>query len=201
MDKFTQLQSIAAPLPRSNVDTDLIIPQKFLKTIKRTGLGQHVFLPLRFHTDGSEQDDFVLNQPAFRNAKILLVGDNFGCGSSREHAAWALKDFGIRCIIAPGFADIFRANCFRNGMLPIELPGALLATMMDEALPGSSVKVDLKAQRITRANGECVDFSIDPFHRRCLLQGLDEISLTLQKEHLIGEFEARQARSQPWLYP
>jgi len=201
MEKFIRLRSIAAPLRRSNVDTDLIIPQKFLKTIQRTGLGKHAFLPIRYHADGTERADFVLNRPPFRQARILLAGDNFGCGSSREHAAWALCDFGIRCIIAPGFADIFRANCFKNGMLPIQLPGPLVTAMMDEALPDSRVTVDLQTREITRASGELVGFDIDPFRQRCLLQGLDEIALTLQKATLISEFEARQAHSQPWLYP
>ncbi|WP_138380999.1 3-isopropylmalate dehydratase small subunit [Luteithermobacter gelatinilyticus] len=202
MEKFTQLTSVAAPLPMINVDTDMIIPQKFLKTIRRTGLGKHAFANIRYNEDGSEKPDFVLNKPAYRNARILIAGDNFGCGSSREHAPWALLDFGIRCIIAPSFADIFYGNCFKNGILPITLPRQLVNQLMEDAEQGEGavVTVDLENCEITAPDGSKIRFEIDPFRRQCLLGGLDDIGLTLQKVDKIDAFEARQKTVQPWLY-
>ena len=197
MDKFTKLTSVAAPLPLINVDTDMIIPARFLKTIKRTGLGKSLFFVLRFDDDGNERSDFVLNKPAYKGAKILVTGKNFGCGSSREHAPWALADYGIRCVIAPDFADIFYNNSFKNGMLLIKLPQEQVDKMMDDA--NATVTVDLEAQEITGPDGGLIKFDIDPFKKHCLLNGLDDIGLTLQKEDKISAFEASQKASQPWL--
>jgi len=201
MDKFTKLTSVAAPLPLINVDTDMIIPARFLKTIKRTGLGKSLFFVLRFDDDGNERSDFVLNKPAYKGTKILVTGKNFGCGSSREHAPWALADYGIRCVIAPDFADIFYNNSFKNGMLLIKLPQEQVDKMMDDAERGANatVTVDLEAQEITGPDGGLIKFDIDPFKKHCLLNGLDDIGLTLQKEDKIGAFEANQKASQPWL--
>ena len=201
MDKFTKLTSVAAPLPLINVDTDMIIPARFLKTIKRTGLGKSLFFVLRFDDDGNERSDFVLNKPAYKGAKILVTGKNFGCGSSREHAPWALADYGIRCVIAPDFADIFYNNSFKNGMLLIKLPQEQVDKLMDDAERGANatVTVDLEAQEITGPDGGLIKFDIDPFKKHCLLNGLDDIGLTLQKEDKIGAFEANQKASQPWL--
>ena len=203
MQPFTKLTGIAAPLPLVNVDTDKIIPAHWLKTIKRTGLGAGLFESLRYRQDGSENPDFVLNREPYRRAVILITGENFGCGSSREHAPWALLDFGIRCVIAPSFADIFFNNCFKNGILPIVLPQATVDMLMREAetAPEPVFTVDLEDQRIDRpGGGEPVRFTVEPFRRYCLLHGLDEIGLTLQKLKQIEAFEARQRREQPWLW-
>jgi 3-isopropylmalate/(R)-2-methylmalate dehydratase small subunit len=200
MDKFTTLTGVAAPLPLINVDTDMIIPKQFLKTIKRTGLGKNLFDEMRYDQDGNEIADFVLNRPAYRNAKILVAGENFGCGSSREHAPWALLDFGIRCVIAPSFADIFFNNCFKNGILPIVLPQADMDRLMDDANRGSNavVTVDLENQTIHGPDGGTIGFEVDPFRKHCLLNGLDDIGLTLQKEAAIDAFEAEYATRAPW---
>ena len=202
MDKFTTLRGVAAPLPMINVDTDMIIPKQFLKTIKRTGLGANLFDEMRFDTNGAEKPDFVLNKPAYRNARLLITGENFGCGSSREHAPWSLLDFGIRCVIAPSFADIFYNNCFKNGMLPIILPREQVDLLMDDANRGANamVTVDLAAQEITGPDGGLIPFDIDPFRKKCLLEGLDDIDLTLAKSASIDSFEARQKAAQPWLH-
>ncbi|MDP2699550.1 3-isopropylmalate dehydratase small subunit [Thalassospira sp.] len=201
MDKFTTLTGVAAPLPMINVDTDMIIPKQFLKTIKRSGLGKNLFDEMRFDDNGNEIPDFVLNKPAYRNAKILVSGDNFGCGSSREHAPWSLLDFGIRCIIAPSFADIFYNNCFKNGILPIRLPAEDVAKLMEDAERGSNatVTIDLEKQEIYGPDGGCITFDVEPFRKHCLLNGLDDIGLTLQKADAIKTFEAQRAASQPWL--
>ena len=202
MDKFTTLRGVAAPLPMINVDTDMIIPKQFLKTIKRTGLGANLFDEMRFDTNGAEKPDFVLNKPAYRNARLLITGENFGCGSSREHAPWSLLDFGIRCVIAPSFADIFYNNCFKNGILPIVLPQAQVDLLMEDAERGAnaSVAIDLEAQRITGPDGGVVAFDIEPFRKHCLLNGLDDIALTLEKTAAVDSFEAGQRAAQPWLY-
>jgi 3-isopropylmalate/(R)-2-methylmalate dehydratase small subunit len=185
-----------------NVDTDMIIPKQFLKTIKRTGLGKNLFDEMRYNQDGSEKPEFVLNKPAYRKAQILVAGDNFGCGSSREHAPWALLDFGIRCVIAPSFADIFYNNCFKNGILPIALPQEDVDKLMDDAERGANsiVTVDLEAQEITGPDGGTLRFDIDPFRKHCLLNGLDDIALTLEKAASIEKFEAGNRQSQPWLW-
>jgi len=200
MDKFTTLTGVAAPLKIVNVDTDMIIPKDYLKTIKRTGLGTGLFAEMRFNEDGSENPDFVLNQPAYRNAKILVAGDNFGCGSSREHAPWALLDFGIRCVISTSFADIFYNNCFKNGILPIVVSPEDLDKLMDDADRGSNatLTVDLEAQEIRGPDGGTVKFDIDAFKKHCLLNGLDDIGLTLAKSAKIDSFEAGLADSRPW---
>ena len=202
MEKFTTLRAVAAPLPMVNVDTDKIIPKQFLKTIKRTGLSKGLFYELRFDEAGEPKEGFVLDQPAYREARILIVGPNFGCGSSREHAPWALLDFGIRCIIAPSFADIFYNNCFKNGILPIKLPQEQVDLLMDDAERGSNaiVTVDLESQTITGPDGGEISFEIDPFRKHCLLNGLDDIGLTLEKRAAIDRFEDSQRNSQPWLY-
>jgi 3-isopropylmalate/(R)-2-methylmalate dehydratase small subunit len=200
MQKFTTLTGVAAPLPMINVDTDKIIPKQHLKTIARTGLGKALFDEMRYRNDGSENPDFVLNKPAYRKAKILVAGENFGCGSSREHAPWALLDFGIRCVIAPSFADIFFNNCFQNGVLPIKLPAETVALLMDDAQKGANARltIDLATQTITRPDGSTVSFDIDPFRKECLLNGLDDIGLTLQKETAIAAYEAKQRTTAPW---
>lgn len=202
MEKFTKLSAIAAPLPMANIDTDMIIPQQYLKTIKRTGLGKHAFSNIRYHDDGSEREDFVLNKPAYRNAEILVTGENFGCGSSREHAPWALLDFGIKCVIGTSFADIFYGNCFKNGILPIILPQATIDLLLDDASRGANaiITVDLEAQEISGPDGGKVSFEIDPYRRHCLLNGLDDIGLTLQKKDKISTYEAQKRLSQPWLF-
>ncbi|MFP6759290.1 MAG: 3-isopropylmalate dehydratase small subunit [Alphaproteobacteria bacterium] len=201
MESFRKLTGVAAPLPMINVDTDKIIPKQFLKTIKRTGLGAHLFDEMRFTPDGAEIPDFVLNKPAYRNAEVLIAGDNFGCGSSREHAPWALLDFGIRCVIAPGYADIFYNNCFKNGILPIVLPKAQVEALMGQAEQGSNARftVDLEANEIIAPDGARIAFEIDPFRRQCLLDGLDDIGLTLERETSITGFEGKHRASQPWL--
>jgi 3-isopropylmalate/(R)-2-methylmalate dehydratase small subunit len=202
MDKFTKLTGVAAPLPLRNIDTDMIIPKQFLKTIKRTGLGKSLFFEMRYDpATGKELPDFVLNKSAYRSAQILVTGENFGCGSSREHAPWALLDFGIRCVIAPDFADIFYNNCFQNGILPVKLPQADVDKLMDDAQRGSNatLTVDLEAQEIRGPDGAVIKFEIDPFKKHCLLNGLDAVGLTLQKDAAIAEFEKKAAGSRPWL--
>jgi len=201
MEKFTTLTGVPAPLAMINVDTDMIIPKQFLKTIKRTGLGKHLFHEMRFDEDGNENPDFVLNKPAYRNAKILIAGDNFGCGSSREHAPWALLDFGIRCIIAPSFADIFYNNCFKNGILPIQLPQEDIDKLMDDAARGANatLTVDLENQTISGPDGGEIKFDIDPFRKKCLLEGLDDIGLTMERADRIAAYEERAEAARPWL--
>ncbi len=201
MDAFTTLTAIAAPLPLANVDTDKIIPARFLKTIKRTGLGVHLFDTLRYRADGSENPDFVLNNEPYRRAQILIAFENFGCGSSREHAPWALLDFGIRAVIAPDFADIFYNNCFKNGILPVRLPRAVCEQLMADARMGNNARVtiDLARQVVLRPNGEEIGFEIDPFRKHMLLEGLDEIGQTLQHAAQIDSFERERQASQPWL--
>ena len=203
MDKFTVLTGAAAPLPMVNVDTDAIIPKQYLKTIKRTGLSAGLFHEMRTDKDGVVTGDFVLDKPAYRDAKILVAGDNFGCGSSREHAPWALLDAGIRCVISTSFADIFFNNCFKNGILPVTLPQADVDALMADAQMGANatVTVDLEAQTITRPNGETVAFEVEPFRKHCLLNGLDDIGLTLQKAASIDSFESRHAQDRPWMTP
>ena len=202
MRKFNVLTAIAAPLKVVNCDTDRIIPARFLKAIKRTGLGVGLFDAMRYDAKGKENPDFVLNQEPYRKAQILIAYDNFGCGSSREHAPWALVDFGIRCIIAPSFADIFHTNCFKNGMLPIALPQETVEMLMKDAEMGANatLTVDLEKQVIVRPNGQTVAFNIDPFRKNCLLEGLDDVGLTLKKGDMIDKFEGGQKAGQPWLY-
>ncbi|MEM6677234.1 MAG: 3-isopropylmalate dehydratase small subunit [Pseudomonadota bacterium] len=201
MDPFTTLTGIAAPLPMMNVDTDMIIPKQFLKTIKRTGLGVNLFSEMRYDEAGAEIADFVLNRPAYRQAEILVAGANFGCGSSREHAPWAIKDFGIRCVIALSFADIFFNNCFKNGILPIALPQEDVDKLLDDAERGENARltVDLEAQTITGPDGGTIHFDIDPFRKHCLLNGLDDIGLTMEREDAIAAFEAKRKGATPWL--
>ncbi|MDF1687532.1 MAG: 3-isopropylmalate/(R)-2-methylmalate dehydratase small subunit [Parvibaculaceae bacterium] len=200
MDKFEKVDGVAAPLPILNIDTDMIIPKQFLKTIKRTGLGVNLFDEMRYTKDGAEIPEFVLNQPAYRNAQILVAGDNFGCGSSREHAPWALADFGIKVIISTSFADIFYNNCFKNGILPIALPQADVDKLMEDAERGANatVSVDLVSQEIHGPDGGVIKFEVDAFRKHCLLEGLDDVGLTLQKEASINAFEEKLAVSQPW---
>ncbi len=201
MDKFTTLTGVAAPLRMINIDTDRIIPKQFLKTIKRTGLGEFLFNDLRYNPDGSEVEEFVLNRPAYRNAQIMIAGRNFGGGSSREHAPWALLDFGIRCVIASTFADIFYNNCFKNGILPITLPEEQVNMLLDAADAGSNAifSIDLSTQRVTDPNGEIFEFKIDPFRKHCLFNGLDDIGLTLEKAAIIEAFEKKRSVKNPWL--
>ena len=201
MDKFTKLRGVAAPLNMINIDTDKLIPKQFLKTIKRTGLGKHLFNEMRFNEDGSEKQDFVLNKSAYREASIIVAGDNFGCGSSREHAPWALLDFGIKCVISTSFADIFYNNCFKNGILPIVVNKQQLDQLMDDAENGANavLDVDLEAQELVRPSGEKVTFEIDEFRKHCLINGLDDIGLTMEKEENIDNFEKRRAAEQPWV--
>ncbi len=202
MDKFTVLTGVAAPLPLRNIDTDMIIPKQFLKTIRRTGLGKSLFYEMRYEPQtGKEVADFVLNKPQYRAAQILVTGENFGCGSSREHAPWALLDFGIRCVIAPDFADIFYNNCFQNGILPIKLPQADVDKLMDDANRGANAKltIDLEKQEIRGPDGGMIKFEIDPFRKHCLLNGLDAVGLTLQKDKAIGAYEEKAHETRPWL--
>ena len=201
MDKFDKLTSVAAPMDMINVDTDMVIPKQFLKTIKRSGLGKHLFHEMRYDDDGNEVEDFVLNQPAYRNAQILVADENFGCGSSREHAPWAILDFGIKCVIAPSFADIFYNNCFKNGILPIKLPKEDWEKVMDDAKRGANatLTVDLENQIITGPDGGEVHFEIDPFKKKCLLEGLDDVGLTMQNSDKIEKFETEKNASQAWL--
>ena len=201
MQKFDQLTGVAAPLDILNIDTDMIIPKQFLKTIKRSGLGKNLFDEMRYDRDGSEMADFVLNWAPYRHAEILVAGDNFGCGSSREHAPWALLDFGIRCVISTSFADIFYNNCFKNGILPIVVSpderDALLADAADTENP--ELSIDLVAQTIRRPNGVTISFEVDAFRKKCLLEGLDDIGLTMEKSGSIDDFEANRTKQQPWL--
>ena len=201
MDKFTTLSGIAAPMPLVNIDTDMIIPKQFLKTIRRSGLGKNLFDEMRYKDDGSEVEDFVLNQPAWRDAQILVAGDNFGCGSSREHAPWALQDFGIRCVISTSFADIFYNNCFKNGILPIVLPEDQRDLCMDDAEKGANarIEVDLEKQEITLSDGTTLPFEVDPWRKHCLLNGLDDIALSLEKGAAIDTFEKSAAAERPWV--
>ena len=201
MQKFTTLTGVAAPLRMINVDTDMIIPKQFLKTIERTGLGKHLFYELRYDEQGKPKPDFVLNQPAYRKAQILVTGENFGCGSSREHAPWALLDFGIRCVIATSFADIFYNNCFKNGILPITVLPEQLEKLFDDASRGANapLTIDLEKQEIRGPDGGVITFEIDPFRKRCLLNGLDDIGLTMQKESAIKAFEEQAAAARPWV--
>jgi len=202
MEKFVKLTGIAAPMNMINIDTDQIIPKLHLRTIKRTGLGKVVFEELRFNTDGSEKPEFVLNQEPYRKAEIIVAGDNFGCGSSREHAPWALLDFGVRCVISTSFADIFYNNCFKNGILPVTVSKDELEALMADAADKENpeLTVDLESQEITRPNGAKIKFKIDEFRRDCLLNGLDDIGLTMQKVEMIDAFEEKQRQQQPWLY-
>ena len=202
MEKFTKLTGVAAPMPIRNIDTDMIIPKQFLKTIKREGLGVHLFDEMRYLDDGSENPDFVLNKDAYRKASIIVAADNFGCGSSREHAPWALNDFGIKVIISTSFADIFYNNSFKNGMLPIRVDEETLAKLMDDAERGANatLTVDLEAQTISGPDGGVVSFDIDPFRKHCLLEGLDDIGLTQKKADKIDSYEDKQKASQPWLF-
>ncbi len=201
MDKFNKLDGVAAPMPIVNCDTDRIIPARFLKTIKKTGLGVSLFNDVRYNDDGSEMPDFVLNKEPYREAKFLVAGENFGCGSSREHAPWALIDFGIRCVIAPSFADIFYNNSFKNGMLLIVLPQEQIDKLMDDAKKGANARmaVDLETQQITRPDGENISFEIDAFKKHCLLNGLDDIGLTMQKDQSISKYEGVRDIAEPWL--
>ena len=201
MEKFTNVTGVAAPMPLINIDTDMIIPKQFLKTIKRSGLGKNLFDEMRFNEDGSEIPDFVLNQPAYRNAEIIVAGDNFGCGSSREHAPWALLDFGIRVVISTSFADIFFSNCFKNGILPVVLPQEDVDKLMDDAGRGANavLTIDLENQVITGPDGGKIEFSVDAFKKHCLLNGLDDIGLTLQKSDAIDAFEKQYGAATPWV--
>ena len=201
MEPFRQLRGVAAPLDMINVDTDMIIPKQFLKTVKRTGLGKALFHEMRSHPDGSENPDFMLNKPAYKGAQILVTGANFGRGSSREHAPWALLDFGIRCVIAPSFADIFYTNCFKNGILPIRLPQEDIDKLVDDANRGANaiISIDLEKQEIRGPDGGCVKFDIDPFRKQCLLNGWDDVALSLRHDGEISDFEARRKAQTPWL--
>lgn len=202
MEKFDKLSGVAAPLRMINVDTDIIIPKQFLKTVKRTGLGIHAFNDIRYNEDGTEREDFVLNNPEHREASILITGENFGCGSSREHAPWAISDMGIRCIIAPSFADIFYNNSFKNGILPIELPQDQVDALMDEAEqnPDAHLEIDLEKQTIKRGNKLSFEFEVDPARKHSLINGLDDIGLTLEKKAHIVEFETKDRQKRSWLY-
>jgi 3-isopropylmalate/(R)-2-methylmalate dehydratase small subunit len=201
MEKFEKLHGVAAPMPLVNIDTDMIIPKVFLKSIQRTGFGVSLFDEMRYNRDGSEIPDFVLNKPQYRNAEILIAGDNFGCGSSREHAPWAIADFGIKCIVSTSFADIFFNNCFKNGILPIVLPQEQVDILMADAEKGENARmtVDLEAQEITTSDGEVITFEVDAFKKHCLLNGLDDIGLTMEKADSIQAFETKMAAERPWV--
>jgi 3-isopropylmalate/(R)-2-methylmalate dehydratase small subunit len=201
MEKFTTITGIAAPMPLVNIDTDMIIPKQFLKTIKRSGLGANLFDEMRFDRQGNEIADFILNKDAYRSAEIIVAGENFGCGSSREHAPWAIKDFGISCIISSSFADIFYNNCFKNGILPIVLPEADIAVVMKDAEKGANARmsIDLEAQTVTTSDGEVFSFEVDSFKKHCLMSGLDDIGLTLDKQDHIDAFEDQAAQTRPWV--
>ena len=201
MEKFDKHSGVAAPLNMINIDTDKLIPKQFLKTIKRTGLGNHLFNEIRFNADGSENEDFVLNKPAYREASILVAGDNFGCGSSRAHAPWALLAYGVKCIISTSFADIFFNNCFKNGILPIVVSKEELDQLMDDADNGANsvLDIDLENQHIGRPNGEKINFEIDEFRKHCLINGLDDIGLTMQKQSNIDDFEKKREAEKPWI--
>ena len=202
MEKFTTLTGVAAPMNKINVDTDMIIPKQFLKTIQRAGLGKHLFDEMRFDRDGNEVEDFVLNKPAYRGAQILVAGDNFGCGSSREHAPWALLDFGIRCVISTSFADIFYNNCFKNGLLPIVLKEEVVDQLFRETEEndGYQLSIDLEAKTVTTPSGESFSFEVDDFRRHCLLNGLDDIGVTLEDADLIRDYEEKRRQTAPWLF-
>jgi 3-isopropylmalate/(R)-2-methylmalate dehydratase small subunit len=201
MEKFEKLQGIAAPMPLVNIDTDMIIPKVFLKSIQRTGFGKNLFDEMRYNRDGSEIEDFVLNKPQYRSAEILIAGDNFGCGSSREHAPWAIADFGIKCVVSTSFADIFFNNCFKNGILPIVLPQEQVDILMEDAEKGENARmtVDLEAQEITTSDGQTIGFEVDAFKKHCLLNGLDDIGLTMEKADAIDAFEAQAGAARPWV--
>ncbi len=201
MDKFTTLTGIAAPMPLVNIDTDMIIPKQFLKTIQRSGLGKNLFDEMRYDREGNEIADFVLNQPAYRQSEIIVAGDNFGCGSSREHAPWALKDFGIKCVISTSFADIFFNNCFKNGILPVVLPAEAVNYLMDDAAKGANARitVNLEEQTVTASDGHSFPFEVDPFKKHCLMNGLDDIGLSLEKVSAIDSYEERAKTQFPWL--
>ncbi|MDA8811042.1 3-isopropylmalate dehydratase small subunit [Amylibacter sp.] len=201
MEKFTNVSGVAAPMPLVNIDTDMIIPKQFLKTIKRSGLGVNLFDEMRYNQDGSEISDFVLNQSAYRNAEIIIAGENFGCGSSREHAPWALKDFGISVVISESFADIFYNNCFKNGILPVKLSKESIDILMDDASKGENarISVDLEEQTVSATDGTIFKFEVDAFKKHCLLNGLDDIGLTYQKIESVDKFEEKQAKIAPWL--
>ena len=201
MEKFTEITGTAAPMPLVNIDTDMIIPKVFLKTIKRSGLGVNLFDEMRYDRDGNEVPDFILNKPQYRETQILVAGDNFGCGSSREHAPWAIADFGITCVIAPSFADIFYSNCFKNGILPIALPQEQVDLLMKDADKGSNarIEVDLEAQTITSSDGDVFTFQVDAFKKHCLMNGLDDIGLTMEKAASIDSFESAAAQARPWV--
>jgi 3-isopropylmalate/(R)-2-methylmalate dehydratase small subunit len=201
MDKFDTLTGIAAPMPLVNIDTDMIIPKQFLKTIKRSGLGVNLFDEMRYDRQGNEIADFVLNKPQYRETEILVAGENFGCGSSREHAPWAIKDFGIRCVIAPSYADIFYNNCFKNGILPIALPQDQVDILMKDAEKGSNARmtIDLEAQTVTSSDGDVFSFEVDSFKKHCLMNGLDDIGLTMEKAPAIDAFEAKASAERPWV--
>jgi 3-isopropylmalate/(R)-2-methylmalate dehydratase small subunit len=201
MDKFTTLTAVAAPLNMINVDTDMIIPKDYLKTIQRTGLGKGLFAEMRYHEDGTPNADFVLNKPAYKTAKIIVAGDNFGCGSSREHAPWALLDYGIRCVISTSFADIFYNNCFQNGILPIKVSKEDLDKLMDDAERGANatLSIDLEKQEVRGPDGGVVHFEIDPFKKHCMLNGLDAVGLTLEKTDRIASYEKAAAAERPWV--
>jgi 3-isopropylmalate/(R)-2-methylmalate dehydratase small subunit len=201
MDKFTEMTGVAAPMDMINIDTDMVIPKQYLTTVERTGLGKGLFHEMRYNKDGSDNPDFVLNKPAYKNATILVAGENFGCGSSREHAPWALLDFGFRCVIAPSFADIFYNNCFKNGILPIRLPQEDVDKLMDDAERGANaiVTVDLESQTITGPDGGEITFEVEEFKKHCLLNGLDDVGLTMEHEDKITSFEDDRKVTQPWL--
>ncbi len=201
MEKFEKLTGIAAPMPLVNIDTDMIIPKVFLKSIQRTGFGKNLFDEMRFNRDGTEIEDFVLNKPQYRSAEILIAGDNFGCGSSREHAPWAIADFGIKCIVSTSFADIFFNNSFKNGILPIVMPQDVVDVLMQDAEKGENARmtVDLEAQTITTSDGESFEFDVDPFKKHCLLNGLDDIGLTMEKVESIDAFEQSASSARPWV--
>ncbi|MDA9788269.1 3-isopropylmalate dehydratase small subunit [Amylibacter sp.] len=201
MEKFTNVSGVAAPMPLVNIDTDMIIPKQFLKTIKRSGLGINLFDEMRYNQDGSEISEFVLNQTAYRNAEIIIAGENFGCGSSREHAPWALKDFGISVVISESFADIFYSNCFKNGILPINLSKEAIDILMDDASKGENarISIDLEEQTVSATDGTIFKFEVDAFKKHCLLNGLDDIGLTYQKIEAVDQFEKKQAKITPWL--
>ena len=201
MEKFTKLTGIAAPMPLVNIDTDMIIPKQFLKTIARTGLGKNLFDEMRYTQEGREIPDFILNQPAYRASEIIVAGDNFGCGSSREHAPWALLDFGIRCVISTSFADIFYNNCFKNGILPVVLPKEAVDVLMADAQKGANarISVDLENQTVTSSDGQSFGFEVDAFKKHCLMNGLDDIGLSLEKVAAIDSFESRAKTLRPWV--
>ena len=201
MDKFTTMTGIAAPMPLVNIDTDMIIPKQFLKTIHRSGLGKNLFDEMRYDAEGNELPDFILNQPAYRESQFIVAGDNFGCGSSREHAPWALLDFGIRAVISTSFADIFFNNCFKNGILPIVMPQEVVDVLMEDARKGANARItiDLENQQVTTSDGQSFPFEVDAFRKHCMINGLDDIGLTLEKSSKIDSYEDKMAQSRPWV--